>query len=61
MTPLQSIALTIGLVLLAYVLGRAIGGLFVRSRCCGARVKYVFGWDYKSDGLACCKCGMLQD
>lgn len=48
-------------VAMAYLLVRLASSLFKRSRCCNARVRYVLGWNYKHDGDACVKCGMLQD
>lgn len=47
--------------LLAYLVGRLIAALFQKSRCCNAKVRYTLGWNYKQDGNACTKCGMLQD
>lgn len=46
---------------LAYLFVRLVAACFKRSRCCNAKVRYQMGWDYKHDGDACVKCGMLQD
>lgn len=61
MTPLAQIALYCLAIAMAYLFVRVIASLFKRSRCCNAKVRYVMGWNYKHDGDACTKCGMMQD
>ena len=55
------VSLAAMLLLTAVIAGKLIAARFLRSRCHSAPLRYVFGWNYKHDGYACIKCGMLQD
>lgn len=58
---LAKLALIVVSLWVAYLAWQLLRARFARSRCCDAKVRYTFGWDYKGDGLVCRKCGMLQD
>lgn len=61
MGPLATGALYCLAIAMAYLLVRTVSALFRRSRCCGAKLRYTFGWNYKHDGDRCMRCGMLND